>query len=188
MANPELYLARHGETEWSLNGKHTGRTDLPLTENGLKEAKRLGVLLEGQSFDHIFSSPLQRAYKTCEIAGFSENAIIDDTLLEWDYGAYEGITTPEIHKSDPSWDVFNCGAPGGESVDDITHRIDTRIAELKKLDGSILLFAHGHFLRAFAARWLGLPVPQGGIFLLDTATLSHLSWYRGKSVIKCWNS
>ncbi|MDN3508299.1 MAG: histidine phosphatase family protein [Simkaniaceae bacterium] len=188
MANPELYLVRHGETEWSLNGKHTGRTDLPLTENGLLEAERIRDRLKGKTFDHIFSSPLQRAYKTCEIAGLAEKATIDDTLLEWDYGAYEGITTPEIHKVDPSWNVFDCGAPDGESVEAITKRIDARIAELKNLEGTVILFAHGHFLRAFAARWLGLPVPQGGIFLLDTATLSHLSWYRGKPVIKCWNS
>ena len=188
MEKPELYLVRHGETEWSVNGKHTGRTDLPLTENGLLEAERIRDRLKSKRFDHVFTSPLQRAHKTCEIAGLGEQAIIDDALVEWDYGEYEGITSEEIHKVDPTWNVFDCGAPKGESVKAITKRIDHRIAELRELKGSVILFAHGHFLRAFAARWLGLTASQGSIFLLGTATLSHLSWYRGKPVIKYWNS
>jgi broad specificity phosphatase PhoE len=187
MAKPTLYIIRHGETEWSLNGKHTGLTDLDLTPNGVVEAEKMRDRLKGIKFDHVFSSPLQRAHKTCEISGLGKQAIIHKGIVEWDYGEYEGITSKEIHKTHPGWNVFEHGGPGGESVSDITKRIDDSIAEFRALEGNIAIFSHGHFSRAFAARWLGLTVTDGRIFILHTATLNIMGWYRERPVIELWN-
>ena len=187
MEHPEIYFVRHGETEWSLNGRHTGTSDIPLTENGVKEAEKIRDRLKGENFDHVFTSPLQRAKTTCEIAGFGEKAIIHEKLIEWNYGEFEGITTEEIHKTVPGWNVFTHGGPGGESVEDITKRIDSLLDELLHLRGKILLFAHGHFLRTFAARYVKLSASDGKIFVLGTGTLTHLGWYRESPVILLWN-
>lgn len=188
MAKPTLYIVRHGETEWSLNGKHTGLTDLDLTPNGVVEAEKMRDRLKGQKFDHVFTSPLKRAHRTCEIAGFGDQAKVHKGIVEWDYGEYEGITTPDIWKTNPGWGVFKDGAPGGESVEAITKRIDGVIEEIRKLEGTVALFSHGHFSRAFVARWLGLTVTDGRIFKLHTATLNIIGWYREDPVIELWNA
>jgi probable phosphoglycerate mutase len=186
---PEVYLARHGETPWTVSGQHTGRTDIPLTERGERNARRLGERLGGMSFTHVLTSPLQRARRTCELAGFSAAAVLDPDLLEWDYGAYEGKTTAEVRRGRPDWDLFRDGGPGGEGVADVGARADRVIGRLRDLAGDVLLFSSGHFLRVLAARWLGL-APAGGRYLyLATATLSVLGYEhsRAEPVIRLWN-
>jgi len=185
-----ILLARHGETEWSLTGQHTGsRTDLPLTERGERNARHLGQRLEGIWMPHVFCSPLLRARRTCELAGYGKDAEIDPDLVEWDYGDYEGITTPEIRKTVPDWTVFKHGAPNGESVEQATARADRVVAKLRELNDSAILFSSGHFLRLLAARWCGWPAGQGKQLLLDTATISILGYEHTleEPAIRLWN-
>jgi broad specificity phosphatase PhoE len=184
----QVYLIRHGETEWSLSGQHTGSTDIPLTENGRKVAKLLEPVLAKESFALVLTSPLQRARKTCELAGLGECAEIDDDLMEWNYGAYEGLTPKQIHAQAPGWMLFSDGCPGGESPGQVGSRVDRVIARVRAVEGHVALFAHGHIFRVFAARWLGLPAAAGCYFLLDTATLNILSYYRGIPAVKRWNA
>jgi probable phosphoglycerate mutase len=188
MAIKEVFLIRHGETEWSLNGRHTGTTDLPLTENGRRMALRLRPVLEKVSFDLVLTSPLQRARVTCELAGLGDRATIDRDLMEWNYGEYEGLTTKEIRAKAPEWLLFRNGCPGGESPEMVGARADRVIARVTGIEGHVALFAHGHIFRAFAARWIELPVAAGARFLLDTATLNILSYYGGIPAVKRWNA
>lgn len=181
----QLYLMRHGETEWSLNGNHTGLTDIPLTENGEIQAQALAKRVI--PFDHVFSSPLKRAFKTCEICGLGKQVQITDALLEWDYGDYEGLKTSEIREKQPGWDIFTDGGPNGESVHDVTKRANDFIKQLLTLEGDIALFSSGHFLRAFAALWVKAPITLGKNLLLSTASFSLLTFYREDPVIKVWN-
>jgi probable phosphoglycerate mutase len=184
----KVYLIRHGETEWSLNGRHTGTTDIPLTENGRKIAKRLASLLAREAFALVLTSPLNRARTTCELAGLAAGAEIDRDLMEWNYGAYEGLTPEEIHAQAPGWMIFTDGCPGGERPEQVGARVDRVIAKVREVEGHAALFAHGHIFRVFAARWLALPAAAGSQFLLDTATLNILSYYRGIPAVKCWNT
>ncbi|WP_337287747.1 histidine phosphatase family protein [Candidatus Methylomirabilis sp.] len=184
----QVYLIRHGETEWSVSGQHTGITDIPLTENGRKVAKLLEPVLAKETFALVLTSPLARARKTCELAGLGERAGIDCDLVEWNYGAYEGLTPGQIHAQAPGWMLFTDGCPGGESPEQVGTRVDRVIARVRMVEGHVALFAHGHIFRVFAARWLGLPAPAGCHFLLDTATLNILSYYRGIPAVKRWNA
>ena len=190
MKEPQVaYLARHGETAWSLSGQHTGLTDLPLTMRGECNARRLGERLKGLQFARVFTSPLQRARRTCELAGFGRRAEVDGDLTEWHYGEYEGLTTADIHATRPGWEPFHDGFPGGESFEEVAARADRVAARVRSIDGATLLFSSAHFLRILAARWLGLP-PQGArYFLLSTASLSTLTYEHGPSepVIGVWN-
>jgi broad specificity phosphatase PhoE len=186
---PTIYLARHGETEWSKSGKHTGRTDIALTASGEEDARKLGARLAGTTFTRVFSSPLSRARRTAELAGFTPE--IEPDLIEWNYGENEGRTSAEIRHSKPGWLLFRDGAPGGESPDDVAARADRLAAKLKALTGNVLCFAHGHILRVIAARWIGQPVLLATSLLLDTGSLSVLSFNHGKidePAIKVWNS
>lgn len=185
--NQKIYLMRHGETEWSLSGQHTGITDIALTENGRKEAKRFEPLSAKVSLALVLTSPLQRARMTCEIAGLSTLAQIDNDLMEWNYGEYEGITTKQIHAKSPKWMLFKDGCPCGESPEQVRVRVDRLIARIRAAEGHVAIFAHGHILRVLAARWLGFPVIAASHFMLDTATLSVLSYYREVPAIKRWN-
>lgn len=181
-------LIRHGETEWSRSGQHTGSTDIPLTEVGRLAAKRLRPVLDTMEFSLVLSSPLNRALETCELAGLGNRMRIDPNLCEWDYGKYEGLTPAQIHRTAPGWLVFNDGCPGGESPEQIAQRVDRVIQEVREHGGRVALFAHGHVLRVLAACWIGLPPSAGAHFLLDTSTLSILSYYRGLPAIRCWNA
>jgi len=190
MAN-QIYLLRHGETAWSLSGQHTGRTDLPLTENGERRASQLRAQLQGIKFNHVLTSPLQRARRTCELAGFGAVARADPDLQEWDYGDYEGRTTADIHTQHPGWDVFVDGCPHGESVEKISQRADRVVRALRLLDGTVAVFSHGQFLRTLAVRWLGLPVINGRHFALDTASVSILGYEHAEHetpAITLWNA
>jgi len=186
---PFVYLARHGETAWSLSGQHTGLTDLPLTDRGERNSRRLVERLKGLSFNKVFTSPLQRAMKTCELAGFGPRAEIDRDLLEWNYGEYEGRRTEEIHAERPDWQVFRDGCPGGESPDQVGARADRVVKRAREIAGNVLIFSSGHFLRVLAARWLGLEPAAGKYFLLSTASVSALSYEHNLSqpVIQLWN-
>jgi probable phosphoglycerate mutase len=184
----QVYLIRHGETKWSLSRQHTGITDIPLTENGRKVAKLLEPVLAKETFALVLTSPLDRARKTCELAGLGERAEIDSDLMEWNYGKYEGLTPKEIHAQAPDWMLFSDGCPGGESPEQVGARVDRVIARVRAEEGHVALFAHGHIFRVFAARWLGLPATAGCHFLLDTATLNVLSYYRGIPAVKRWNA
>ena len=184
----ELYLIRHGETEWSLNGRHTGTTDIPLTENGRRVAKLLAAALAKEKFALVLTSPLKRARETCELAGFGGRAEIDRDLMEWNYGAYEGLAPEEIHAQAPGWMIFTDGCPGGETPEQVGARVDRVIAKVRAVEGHAALFAHGHIFRVFAARWLALPAAAGSHFLFDTATLNILSYYRGIPAVRCWNA
>jgi len=188
MAIQQVYLARHGETEWSLSGQHTGITDIPLTENGRNLAKRLAPALATVSFALALTSPLERARKTCELAGLGAHAEIDRDLMEWNYGEYEGLTPKQIDAQAPGWMIFTDGCPGGESPAQVSARADRLVARVRSVEGDVALFAHGHIFRVFAARWLGLPATAGCHFLLDTATLSILSYYRNLPAIRRWNA
>jgi broad specificity phosphatase PhoE len=188
MPTQQVYLIRHGETEWSVSGQHTGTTDIPLTENGRSVARRLQPVLTEESFACVLTSPLQRARETCELAGLGERAEIDRDLMEWNYGEYEGFTSQQIHTIRPGWMVFTDGCPGGESPEQVGTRVDRVIAKVRAVEGHVALFAHGHVLRVLAARWLGLQVADGCHFLLDTATLNIMSDYRGIPAVKRWNA
>ncbi|HWH77482.1 MAG TPA: histidine phosphatase family protein [Candidatus Binatus sp.] len=184
----EIYLLRHGETEWSLAGKHTGVTDVSLTEHGRATALRLQPVLLKQNFALVLSSPLQRARQTCELAGLGDKATLEADLTEWNYGEYEGLTTKEIQHSRPGWSVFRDGCPGGEMPEQVSARTDRVIAKLRASDGNVAVFAHGHILRAIAARWINFPVSCGEHFLLDTATLNVLGYYYDTPALKIWNA
>ncbi|MCP9884126.1 histidine phosphatase family protein [Synechococcus sp. ATX 2A4] len=184
----EVVLIRHGETEWSLSGRHTGNTDIPLTANGEQEAQALAPLLEDLGVELVLVSPLQRARRTCELAGLAEGARVEPDLREWNYGAYEGLTSAEIQREAPGWMVFRDGCPEGESPAQIGARADRVIQRLRAHGGMVAVVAHGHLLRVLAARWIGLPPSQGSHFLLDTASLSILSSYRGEPALGCWNA
>ena len=186
---PVIYLARHGETQWSLSGQHTGLTDLPLTERGEENARALRKRLSGLNFGKVFTSPLQRATRTCELAGFGAAAEIDRNLLEWDYGKYEGLTTAQIHAGCPDWQLFRDGCPGGESPEQVGARAEAMVDRVRHLGTNALLFSSGHFLRVFAARWLALEPVAGKYFLLSTASVSALSYEDNLSgpVIQLWN-
>jgi len=186
---PVIYLARHGETAWSLTGQHTGLTDLPLTESGEQNARALGERLVGLNFGKVFASPLQRAARTCELAGFGAVAEVDRDLLEWNYGQYEGRRTAEIHAERPEWQLFRDGCPGGESPDQVGARADCVLSRVRAVRADVLLFSSGHFLRVLAARWLGLEPSAGRYLLLSTASLSALGYEHSlwQPVIRLWN-
>ena len=186
---PVIYLARHGETAWSLTGQHTGLTDLPLTERGESNARRLRERLSELTFARVFTSPLQRARRTCELAGFGSAAEIDHDLVEWDYGEYEGRRTVEIRAERPDWQLFRDGCPGGESPDQVGARADRVLSRVRAIRADVLLFSSGHFLRVFAARWLGLEPSAGRYLLLSTASLSALGYEHNlaQPVIRLWN-
>jgi len=184
----QVFLVRHGETEWSLNGRHTGITDIPLTDHGRQVAKLLRPILAKESFSLALTSPLQRARETCRLAGFEDVVHIEPDLKEWNYGRYEGLTPAEIHATAPGWLLFRDGAPDGEQPDEIGARVDRVIEKARAVTGDVIVFAHGHVLRVLAARWVGLPSSEGQHFLLDTATMNILSYYRGIPAIKRWNA
>jgi broad specificity phosphatase PhoE len=186
---PETHVIRHGETAWTESRQHTGLTDIPLTERGEHQARRFGEHLRSRTFAHVFTSPLQRARRTCELAGFGARAQIDPNLVEWNYGDYDGLTRTEILKQRPGWQLFRDGCPGGESIEEVGARADRVIVRLRALDGDVLLFSSGHFMRVFAARWLGLDASYGRLFMLSTTTLSILGYDHDKSepAIRLWN-
>ncbi len=186
---PVIYLARHGETAWSLSGQHTGLTDIPLTEQGQRNASRLGDRLKELTFVRVFTSPLQRAARTCELAGFGSEAEVDSDLLEWNYGQYEGKLTAEIHAARPDWQLFRDGCPAAESPHQIGTRAERVVSRVRAVRGNVLLFSSGHFLRVLAARWLGLEPGAGRYFLLSTASLSALGYEHNLSqpVLTLWN-
>jgi broad specificity phosphatase PhoE len=183
----EVVLVRHGETEWSRSGKHTGSTDVPLTERGREQAREVGEALRGRAFALVLTSPLGRALETCRLAGFGEHAEQRDDLMEWDYGAYEGRTTPEVREEQPGWTLWRDSVPDGETIEQVAARVDRVIAELRAASDDSLLFAHGHVLRVLTARWLGLEPAAGALFALDPATLSTLGYERETPVIRLWN-
>lgn len=178
---------RHGETEWSRSGAHTGRTDLPLTEAGREQAHAIARALGGRRFALVLTSPLERARMTCDLAGYGAVAEVDPNLREWDYGDYEGKTTAEIRQQDPHWSLWVSGVPHGERIEQVAARAETVIARAAGAGGDVALFAHGHILRILTARWLGLPAPDGRLFALSTATLSTLGYERETRVITRWN-
>jgi broad specificity phosphatase PhoE len=187
---PIVYVARHGETAWTLSGQHTGLIDLPLTANGERNARRLGERLKGQTFVKVFTSPLQRAARTCELAGFGAVAETDPDLVEWNYGEYEGLRLAEILAKRPDWQIFRDGCPGGESPEQIGQRADRVVQRVRAVGGDVLLFSSGHFLRVLATRWLGLPtICAGQYLLLSTASLSAFGYEHNlsKPVIRLWN-
>jgi broad specificity phosphatase PhoE len=186
---PVVYLARHGETDWSLTGQHTGLTDLPLTQSGERNARRLGERLAGMKFSIVLTSGLQRADRTCELAGFKADAEIDSNLVEWNYGDYEGRRSVEILAERPDWELFRDGCPGGESPEQVEARADKVLSRVRANQGDTLLFSSGHFLRVLAGRWLGLETGTGRYFFLGTASLSMLGYehHRSQPVIRLWN-
>ena len=188
-ALPVVYLARHGETAWTISRQHTGLTDLPLTAQGEAEAVRLRARLAEGTFAAVLTSPLQRAVRTCEIAGFGAAAEVESDLVEWNYGAYEGRTSADIHAERPDWQLFRDGCPGGESPDQVGARADRVVRRVRAIDGDTLLFSSGHFLRVLAARWLGLDPGAGKYFVLGTASLSALGYEHDRSdpVIRFWD-
>lgn len=178
-------LVRHGETEWSRELKHTGRTDVPLTVEGKRQAQRVGEALQGREFALVLASPLRRALETARLAGFEPE--LRDELMEWDYGDYEGLRTAEIREGAPGWTIWRYGAPNGETVEQVGRRVDRVLEEVRAAAGDVLIFAHGHLLRLLAARWLELPPTEGRLFALDAATLSTLGYEREQPVIRRWN-
>jgi len=186
---PVVYLARHGETAWTISRQHTGVTDLPLTAQGEAEALRLGERLERLAFAAVLTSPLRRAVRTCEMAGFGSAADVEPDLVEWNYGVYEGRTSAEIQAERPDWQLFRDGCPGGESPDQVGARADRVVRRVRAIEGNVLLFSSGHFLRVFAARWLGLEPGAGRYFVLGTASLSAVGYEHDRSepVIRFWD-
>ena len=181
-----VFLIRHGETERSITRRHTGRTDIPLTEEGRRQAKRLAARLAGERFDLVLVSPLQRALETARLAGF-ETAEVDPDLAEWDYGDYDNMTAAEIRQDRPGWTPWDGGFPGGETLEDLQARADRVLARIRPIEGDVALFAHGHILRVVTARWLGQPAAMAAHYYLSTATLSVLGWERETPVIDRWN-
>ena len=192
-ANPlsRLYLMRHGETAWSLSGQHTGRTDIPMTNRGEQDAQKLAERLHAVKFSRVFTSPLQRALRTCQLAGFDDVAEIEPDLTEWDYGDYEGQLSSNTRKERPEWNLFRDGGPHGESPSQISERVDRLIARFRRLEGNIAIFSHGQVERVLAARWIGLPVGQAQHFVLSTASVSILGYEHNRaeeSAIIMWNA
>lgn len=183
----EVVLVRHGETEWTVTRQHTGRTDIPLNEEGERQARLVGEALRDRRFGLVLTSPLRRARETCELAGFGDAAGLRDDLMEWDYGEYDGRTTADIRAERPGWTLWTDGAPGGETAADVGGRADRVIKELRAAEADALVFGHGHQLRVLAARWLGLDPQQGRLFYLSTGTVSILGYERETAVIKRWN-
>jgi probable phosphoglycerate mutase len=188
MATSQVWLVRHGETEWSAAGRHTGSTDLPLTVRGQEAARAVAATLHEHPFAAVLTSPLRRARETCELAGLSASAQVVDDLREWEYGDYEGLTTAQIRESRPGWTVWRDGCPGGESAADVGARADRVVARVRAIDGDVAVFAHGHFLRVLGARWCGLSPESGAVLALDTATLCRLGWEREQAVVRMWNA
>jgi probable phosphoglycerate mutase len=187
---PLIHLARHGETAWTIAGRHTGLTDLPLTERGERNAVNLGERLKGVEFTRVFTSPLQRAKRTCELAGYGPTAIVDHDLVEWDYGDYEGLRGAEIQQRNPGWLLFRDGCPNGDTLESIRDRADRVITRIRAVDGNVLVFSSAHFLRSLAARWLGLEVSDGRYFLLSTASLSVIGYEHNRleePAVRLWN-
>jgi probable phosphoglycerate mutase len=184
---PRVFLVRHGETEWSVTGQHTGRTDLPLTEEGRRQAKRLGARLAREDFALVLVSPLSRALETARLAGFGDVAAADPKLMEWDYGAYDSLTAAEIRQDRPGWTPWQGGYPGGETLEELAARAERVLARVREVDGDVALFAHGHILRVIAARWLEQPPVEASRYSLATATVSVLAWERETPVIERWN-
>lgn len=184
----KIILCRHGETQWSLLGKHTSFSDIPLTKKGEAQAKGLHSRLSDLSFDVVYTSPLQRAKHTYELANLSQKAILEPNAVEWNYGSYEGMTTPEIWEKDPEWNVFINGAPQGETPEQVGKRADLLIEKWTRDKKNILLFSHAHFLRTLAARWIGLPPSEGRLLWLTVASISILGYERSQRVIETWNS
>jgi broad specificity phosphatase PhoE len=183
----ELWLIRHGETAWSLSGAHTGTTDLPLTAEGEKKARGLGPKLAGRHFALVLTSPMQRARRTCELAGLGAQAQVEPNLSEWNYGAYEGLSTADIHRTRPGWSPFRDGFPDGETIDQVASRAQTVIARALTADGDVALFAHGHILRILATQWLELPPADARLLALSTASISTLGHEHETRVITRWN-
>jgi broad specificity phosphatase PhoE len=183
----EVFAIRHGETAWSLSGQHTGRTGIPLTDNGRELAKLLQPALAKETFSLVLVSPRQRAQETCRLAGLGAHAVVEPDLAEWDYGDYEGITSKEICATRPRWQLFRDGCPSGESPEQVGARADRVIARARQADGNVALFAHGHILRVLGARWIGLPPSGGQHFLLDTGACCVLGYYRESPAIRAWN-
>ncbi len=183
----DVVVVRHGETQWALEGRHTGRTDVPLTERGRRQAELLAGLLWGRQFAKVLMSPLQRARETCKLAGLGDVAEVRDDLAEWDYGAYEGRTTPEIVAERPGWSLWDGGVPAGETVEDVGRRVDRVIAEVRATPGDVAIVAHGHVLRILAARWLGLAPRDGRLLALDPAGIGILGYEHDVAVIARWN-
>jgi probable phosphoglycerate mutase len=185
----DIYLARHDETEWSLSGRHTGLSDIPLTPKGELNGAKLGERLRGIQFARVLTSPLKRAFRTCELAGFGAVAKVEPGIVEWDYGQYDGKTTDEILTTYPHWELFEDGCPGGESLDAVAKRADRVVANLKDVLGNILIFSHSHFLRVFATRWLGIDPALARVLYLSTGSLSILGYHhsRNEKVIRLWN-
>ncbi len=184
---PEVVLVRHGETEWSRAGRHTGRTDVPLTEQGRRDAEALGAALRERQLALVLTSPLQRAVETCRLAGLGDVAVARDDLREWDYGEYEGLKTVDIRQERPGWTVWRDDIPGGETLSEVGERADRVTADLRSSDGDVAVFAHGHLLRILAARWLGLEPAAGRLFALDVGTISVLGYERENAVLRLWN-
>jgi broad specificity phosphatase PhoE len=184
---PRVHLVRHGATEWSVSGQHTGRTDIPLTAEGRRQAERLGARLARERFALVLVSPLARARETAEIAGFGDTAEVDPDLVEWDYGDYDGLTAVEIRRDRPGWTPWNGGFPGGETLEEVAGRADRVVARIRAVEGDVALFAHGHILRVIAARWLEQPPVEASRYSLATASLSLLGWERETPVIDRWN-
>lgn len=182
-----LVLLRHGQTEWTISGRHTGRTDIGLTDTGRDEARASGARLAGMSFDRVVTSPLNRAVETCELAGFGDGATTDEALREWDYGDYEGVTTAEIRESAPDWSLFEDGCPGGETADQVGRRVDALVDAARAGEGNWLFVAHGHVLRVVGARWVGLPARDGVMLNLGTAAICFLGFEHDRPVITHWN-
>jgi broad specificity phosphatase PhoE len=186
----QIYLIRHGETAWSLSGQHTGRTDVPLTAHGEQQARQVGELLRGIRFSQVLASPLQRARRTCELAGLGAAMCVDETLREWDYGQYEGLTNAQIQARQADWDVFRDGCPGGESTEQMRARADAVCAQLRAPSGSVAVFSHGHFLRALAVRWIELPLLHGRNFGLNAGAVCLLGYEHHslqEPAIELWN-
>jgi len=182
-----VVLVRHGETEWSRSGRHTGRTDVPLTDVGRRQAVATGSRLRGRTWAMVLSSPLVRATETCRLAGLGALAEVDPDLAEWDYGDYEGLTTATIHDRDASWSLWDDGCPGGEQPGEVAARADRVIARCRAVDGDVALLAHGHLLRVLGARWIAAPPAFGAHLLLSTASVSELGWERDTPAIASWN-
>jgi len=189
-ALPRLYLARHGDTAWTDSHQHTGRTDLPLNERGEEHARQIGARLRRFSFSHVFTSPLQRASKTCELAGFGAGAEVDQDLIEWDYGRFEGKLTSDVLKERPGWELYRDGCPDGEAPGDVAARADRFIARVRGMTGDVLAFSSGHIIRMIAARWLGVPPAAGRFFFCDPASVGVLGFEhdsRDQPIIRLWN-
>lgn len=187
MASQEIYLCRHGETEWNLTDQHTSFTDLSLTDRGKEQARLLSLRLKGIAFEKVFVSPMQRSIDTCRLAGLSGKMVVDPDFLEWNYGEYEGVTTAEIRKKIPDWSVFLYGAPGGESIEEVEARAKRAVKKIRACRGNVAIFSHGHFTRVLGSVWVGLGASSGRLFTLSNASLSILGYERETSVFRVWN-